>query len=351
MESYFVVLIILIISLILLLLYWYKQSFNPYEPNKGLKFKLPPKELYPFKHRWMSYNKDNKEYKMTEINNPNDTNLPCIHYIDESSEKQTKENNICFLLCHGNPTWSFLYRKIIMKLSKKYRCVSIDCPGFGLSTAPKNYSFTTKEQSMIILNVVKKLSLNNIILVQQDWGGPTGFNFAINTTSTIKGFIIGNTWCWRINKFYRFDVYLFSCVFGGFFGHSLGFGYNFVIRNFFREGFYKKLNKDILFWYEIPFKNKNSRHGTWTWPAQIFDANELLKNIELKIPQKFGKKVPCLLTWGTKDLAFKNRELNKFKNIFIDHKVIKLNESSHFWQEDQGDFAADHILTWVKEKF
>lgn len=343
------------ISLICLLLYWYKQSFNEYEPNNGLKFELPPNDLYPKEwHNWMSFkvdDKDKNKITVQHIDDPRNTNLSCIHYIDVSSDKQTKKNDICFLLCHGNPTWSFLYRKMIKILSLKYHCVSIDCPGFGLSTAPKNYTFTTEQQSMIILNVVKKLSLNNIILVQQDWGGPSGFNFAINTDSNIIGFIIGNTWCWKINKFYRFDIYLFSCIWGGFIGHSLGYGYNFVIRNFFREGFYKKLNKKIRFWYDIPFKGKNSRKGTWTWPAQIFDAHNLLKNIQQKIPEKFGKNTPCLLLWGMKDIAFKQRELNKFKQIFIDHKVIKLNKSSHFWQEDEGEDAAQHIINWINHKF
>ena len=71
----------------------------------------------------------------------------------------------------------------------------------------------------------------------------------------------------------------------------------------------------------------------------------------MKIPEKFGNNVPCLLTWGTKDLAFNTRELNKFKQIFIDHQVFKLNQSSHFWQEDQGDEAAKRILIWMDQKF
>ena len=145
--------------------HWYSNSFNQHEPNNGLKFELPPKELYPFKHRWMSYNINNDELK--HIDDPNNTLLPCIHYIDEGKDKQNSKNNLCFLMLHGNPTWSFLYRKMIKIICKNYRCVCWDAPGFGLSTSPKKYSFTTEQQSNILLLFVKKLKLNNIILIQQ----------------------------------------------------------------------------------------------------------------------------------------------------------------------------------------
>eukprot|EP01084_Bolivina_argentea_P121375 215079_1 len=339
------------VGFLCVLLYWYKNSFNEYECNNGLKFELPPKKLYPFTHRWMSFDIKNKNIELTQVDSPHKTNgLPCIHYIDEGKDKQNDKNDICFLMCHGNPTWSFLYRKIIRKISTKYRTVSMDYPGFGLSTAPKDYTFTTQQQSDMLIAFVKKLNLNNIILVQQDWGGPTGFNFAINTDAIIKGFVIGNTWCWPISRMQRPGVYVFSCIFGGFFGRALGYGYNFVIRNFFREGFYKGVSKEIRYWYDIPFKRKNSRQGTWIWPAQIWDAHMLLKRIEIGIPQKYGKTVPCLLCWGTKDMAFIKLELEKFKKIFIDHKVCKLRRSSHFWQEDEGEDAAVYILNWIKEK-
>eukprot|EP01083_Nonionella_stella_P018806 52295_1 len=336
-------------ALLYFLLLWWRQSYDAYEPNRGLKFQPPPTYLYPFRHKWLSF--DVNSETMESVDDPQDTGLPCVHYIDEGSDKQKDKNDICFLMCHGNGSWSFLYRKMIQTISKKYRCTAIDYPGFGLSTAPKDYTFSTRQQAKILIKVIETLNLNNIILVQQDWGGPTGFYAALHTQARIKGFVIGNTWCWRWNMMQRPGGYIFSALFGGFIGRSLGYGLNFGTRYFFRHGFYKKVTKEIRYWYDIPFKKRNSRKGIWTWPAQILDAKPLLREIEQGIPQKYGKTTPCLFCWASHDIAFKQCDLDKFKSIFIRHKVIHLEESGHFWQEDQGDEAAEYILKWVKDTY
>jgi haloalkane dehalogenase len=58
-----------------------------------------------------------------------------VHYIDEGSGPT-------LLLLHGNPTWAFLYRNIVKGLTDRFRCIALDYPGFGLSTAPAGYDFT-----------------------------------------------------------------------------------------------------------------------------------------------------------------------------------------------------------------
>lgn len=60
-----------------------------------------------------------------------------VHYIDEGSGP-------VLLLLHGNPSWSFVYRNIITELSSQFRCIALDYPGFGLSTAAPGYTFTPK---------------------------------------------------------------------------------------------------------------------------------------------------------------------------------------------------------------
>ena len=352
-----------------------------------------------------STNKDgNISFTVDNIDNPLNTKLPCIHYIDESpprataSSKSKSQNSnsgddLCFIMFHGNPTWSYLYRKMIPDISKHYRCIAIDCPGFGLSCAPGDFSFKTEDHIKVLFAVINKINetraIKNIITVHQDWGGPCGFGVACklhemgmeNTKNDSKnsvnnknisnypkqvGFVIGNTWCWIINRLERWDVYAFSCVFGGFIGKAAGYGYNFVIRNFWRKGFYIKQNKDIRYWYDAPFQKntilntgennctnyKNSRKGTYIWPAQLWDAQKVLKEIEYKIPLYFGD-LPCLLCWGIQDLAFlKNYELKRFANkVFVkNHKIVELKNGSHFWQEDDGKEAAKHVLQWVNEQ-
>ncbi|RZK32015.1 MAG: alpha/beta fold hydrolase, partial [Hymenobacter sp.] len=83
-----------------------------------------------------------------------------VHYIDEGKGP-------VLLLLHGNPTWSFLYRHIVMHLSAHFRCIALDYPGFGLSTARQDYNFTPEEHSHVVEQVVEQLGLTNIYIMVQ----------------------------------------------------------------------------------------------------------------------------------------------------------------------------------------
>jgi len=50
-------------------------------------------------------------------------------------------------MCHGNPTWSFLYRHVIKALRERFRCIAVDYPGFGLSVRPAGYGYTPAEHA------------------------------------------------------------------------------------------------------------------------------------------------------------------------------------------------------------
>ena len=73
----------------------------------------PSPELYPFESRWLP------------------TTAGRVHYIDEGQGAP-------ILFLHGNPTWSFLYRHLVVALRQEFRCVAVDYPGFGLSDRPSD---------------------------------------------------------------------------------------------------------------------------------------------------------------------------------------------------------------------
>ena len=73
-----------------------------------------PERLYPFESRFA------------------DAEGARVHHVDEGEGPP-------LLLLHGNPTWSFLYREIVVGLRDRFRCIAVDLPGFGLSQAPPGY--------------------------------------------------------------------------------------------------------------------------------------------------------------------------------------------------------------------
>ena len=103
------------------------------------------KKLYPFKSKWINI----------------DGNV--IHYVDEG------QGDI-ILFSHPPLGSSFMYRNFIRFLSKEYRCIAIDYPGFGLSVPHENYRISIQAQSDILLQFIQKTKLDNLLVLGHDTG-------------------------------------------------------------------------------------------------------------------------------------------------------------------------------------
>jgi len=114
-----------------------------------------------------------------------------LHYIDEGS----RTANYTFLCLHGQPTWSYLYRKMIpIFVNAGYRVIAPDYYGFGKSDKPVNdevYTFDFHRNS--IINFIQNLDLTNIILVCQDWGGLIGLTLPVEMPTRFSKLIVMNT--------------------------------------------------------------------------------------------------------------------------------------------------------------
>lgn len=191
-----------------------------------------------------------------------------IHYLEEGDKhKQT------LLLLHGNPSWSFLYRHLIAELKNDFHLVAPDYPGFGLSTAANDYTFTAAEQAKTLQAFVQKLDLKDMIIMVQDWGGPIGFELALNEPERIQGFVIGNTWAWPLE---RTGQKAFSTVMGGWPGQFGAWCCNGIVRVFMSRGVVNKLDENVLAMYLAPFAERAHRSPTHIFPAQLKDAHTFL---------------------------------------------------------------------------
>ncbi|MFS2036458.1 tRNA adenosine(34) deaminase TadA [Polaromonas sp. CT11-55] len=118
-----------------------------------------------------------------------------MHYLDEGGESRQGEGGLTWLCLHGNPAWSYLYRKMIpVLLEAGHRVVAPDLVGFGKSDKPKKdgfHSFSTHRQ--ILLELVESLDLQNVVLVVQDWGGLLGLTLPMVAPQRYKGLLVMNT--------------------------------------------------------------------------------------------------------------------------------------------------------------
>jgi len=282
-----------------------------------MKFEVD-RELFPFESRFLKTSNGSE-----------------IHYVDEG-------DGPVILMMHGNPSWSFLYRKMIIKLKPQFRCIAPDYPGFGLSIAPDGFDFLASSHSDVMIEFVEELELNDFFIVMQDWGGPIGLSIAEKFPERVRGLVIGNTWGWPLKEKVRFR--LFSWLMGGPIGRTIAHSFNGVWRFFMFRGFVKPRSDGEMAMYAAPFRDKNNRRQTSIFPRQLVKAHEFEARIEAGL-NKLAEK-PVLFLWGNKDFAFQGPELERFKAHFPNHVYHSL-DASHFWQDEQGDAASDFLLEWA----
>ena len=120
-----------------------------------------------------------------------------MHYLDEGPplRQAQGDRNITWLCLHGNPAWSYLYRKMIpVFLASGGRVVAPDLIGFGRSDKPKKDSaHTFSWHRQVLLEFVERLDLRNVVLVVQDWGGLLGLTLPMDAPERYRGLLVMNT--------------------------------------------------------------------------------------------------------------------------------------------------------------
>jgi tRNA(adenine34) deaminase len=119
-----------------------------------------------------------------------------LHYLDEGrQDTQTDSTQTTYLCLHGNPAWSYLYRKMLpIFLEAESRVVAPDLIGFGKSDKPKRDSVHTFEfHRNSLLELVEALDLHNVVLVVQDWGGILGLTLPMQAPQRYRALVAMNT--------------------------------------------------------------------------------------------------------------------------------------------------------------
>jgi haloalkane dehalogenase len=275
-------------------------------------------ELFPFKSRFL------------------ETGGNVVHYVDEG-------RGPVLLMLHGNPTWSFVYRDVITALSGSFRCIALDCPGFGLSTAAPGYQFHPGDHARVVCEFVDRLDLREITLIAQDWGGPIGLSAAVARRDRFSGLVLGNTWAWPVNGDLHFEV--FSRLMGGMVGRQLIRHFNLFVNVMIPAGHRRRRVTAIeMSHYRRALPTPQRRMPSAVFPKDITAARTFLADLERGLTSLAD--LPTLIIWADADVAFRAKERRRWESVLPRHETVVLAGAGHYLQSDAPSDFANAIIAW-----
>jgi haloalkane dehalogenase len=259
-----------------------------------------------------------------------------MHYVEEGSGDP-------ILLLHGEPTWSYLYRKLIPALAGAGRAIAPDYFGFGRSDKPlarEWYSYDAHYAA--IERFVADLDLSRLTVVVQDWGGPIGLRLAVEHTERVDRLVILNTGVGAgrapSEEWLRFRELVRRV------GAGLQPG------RLVRASCVQELPDDVEAAYDAPFPVPESKTGVLMFPELVpteTDHPSAPKMMEVREELKRWEK-PALVLFSDSDPIFSPRVAERFAELIPGALPAETVEGAgHFLQEDKGEEIAARILRFL----
>lgn len=277
----------------------------------------PDPRLFPFRSKWF------------------ESRAGAVHYIDEGVGEP-------ILFLHGNPTWSFAYRGIVIRLRETFRCIALDYPGFGLSERPDDYGYTPSEHAGIVRDFVRHLDLQRLTVMGHDWGGPIGLRVAADEIERMRALVMGNTWFWPLETW---QAKAFGYIMSMAPMQSQVLNRNILIEKLMPWGVKHDLSDEVMYHYREAMPTPASRVGAAELPVQLLAASDWLAELERDVQDRLSN-VPLLLTWGLHDPIFTRPFLERFREVFRMVRLQRL-DAKHLIQEDAPKEIASAIQAFL----
>lgn len=259
------------------------------------------------------------------------------HYVDEGPRDAPP-----LLFVHGNPTWSFAWRRLIRTFAPRFRCVAPDHVGCGLSDKPAGWPYRLTAHIAALERLVLALDLRDVTLVVHDWGGPIGLGLARRHPERIARLVVTNSAAFPSARMpWRIALCRLPLA-----GTLAVRGLNAFARGATTMAVVKPLSQTVRHGYLLPYASWAERVAVSAFVRDIPmrpshpSWNELLA-IEASFP--LWRERPALIAWGERDWCFTPAFRAQWQERLPQAKTFRYPAAGHWLFEDAGDDLRDRL--------
>jgi haloalkane dehalogenase len=244
---------------------------------------------------------------------------------------------------HGEPTWSFLWRKVIPPVRDAgFRCLAPDLAGFGRSDKPTDIDFYSYDLHVEqTATLFEELDLRGATVVVHDWGGPIGLRLAVEHPDRIERLVIMDTGLFS-GRQRMTDAWM---AFHDFVERTEDLPVGFLVRGACKTD----PGEEVIHAYDAPYPDAASKAGARAFPLmlpQTPDAPGAAAGQRVTEALREDRR-PTLMLWADSDPVLPFSVGERFAETIGREAPRKIEGASHFLQEDQGPLIGGLIAEWL----
>jgi haloalkane dehalogenase len=247
------------------------------------------------------------------------------------------------VLFHGEPTWSFLWRKVMPPiLDAGHRCIAPDLPGFGRSDKPTDLGWYSYDRhTAAVRALVEELDLRGATAVVHDWGGPIGLRVATELADRFDRLVILDTGLFT-GRQHMSEAWI---AFRNFVERTEDLPVGFLVRGACKTD----PGDEVIAAYDAPYADPASKAGARAFPLMLptspdMDGAEAGQRV---LEALASDDRPTLMLWADGDPVLTLETGRRFAAAIGRDEPQVVENASHFLQEDAGEEIGRRIVSWL----